>query len=82
MCYRIVATKLLLMTFHYTQHSSEKLLIITYGNKCRDPQLDNVQIVRNLRTFSSKWGISNKSLPSRFRETRRKRGRNILGVKG
>ena len=33
------------------------------GNKCKDPQPDNVQKVRDLRTLIPKWDISIKCPP-------------------
>jgi hypothetical protein len=37
------------------------------GNKYKDPQLDNVQRVRNLGRFNHKWDSSIKYFPSAFR---------------
>jgi hypothetical protein len=61
------------MTFCYThqcvtQPSSEKLPPEADGNKYRNPQMDNVQNVRDLGTLSPKWNVFTKSLPSGLRK--------------
>jgi hypothetical protein len=53
----------------------ETLLLVTGGNKHRDQKLDMTQSMRGLRTLSSKWDVSIKSLLSEFRKIiRRARG--------
>lgn len=72
------------MTFHYT-YKSESCSVITreaslkiYENKYKDPELDNMQRVRNLGTLCPKWVVFIKPLPSGGRELCNKGGIKIL----
>ena len=44
----------------------------------RDPQLDNVQTVREFGVISPKWGVFLKPLPSRLRDVGEREGRMII----
>lgn len=65
---------------HLAQSSSEKLPPAMCGNKYRDPQLDDMQIVRGFGTLILKWYVSLKSLPSGIREPCGRKGRMIEGT--
>jgi hypothetical protein len=62
-------------------HSSRKLVPEVYGNKHRDPQLKNMQRVRDLGTLSSKCDELINSLPSELRELWRRGQRKTLRAK-
>lgn len=49
---------------HRSVPSSEKLPPVVDGNKCKDPQLDLVQRMRDLRAALNKRSISNPSSQS------------------
>lgn len=48
----------------------------------KDPQLDNVQTVREFGALSSKWGVFTKPLPSRLRDVGEREGRMIVRAIG
>jgi hypothetical protein len=47
------------------------------GSKYRDLQLDNVQRVSDLETFSPKWDVSIKSCPSDLRKLWKRRQKDF-----
>lgn len=53
----------------------DKLLLAADGNKCRDPQPDVMQRMRDPGTLSFKQDVSIKSLPSGFIEPCRREDR-------
>lgn len=61
------------------QHFREAFSFSRWKLTQRTPQLENVQRMRNVRTFSSKWGIFIKSLPLRLSG---RGGRKIAGALG
>lgn len=48
----------------------------------RDPQLDNVQTVREFGVISPKCGVFIKPLPSRLRDVGEREGRMIVKTRG
>jgi hypothetical protein len=72
------------MTCCYTCRSASHLAItrdafsLEEFRECRDPQLHNVQRVREIGTLSPKWDAIIKLPPSGLRELRRKRGRQVV----
>lgn len=68
------------MIICYPRRSGPRLATIREAFSCgtkityRDPQLDNMQRVRELGTLGSKWDVSNKSLSSELRQPRKRGG--------
>jgi hypothetical protein len=60
------------------QPSSEKLPPAADGDKHRGPQPGTMQRVRGLGTWSPKWVVAIKFLPSELREPGGRRGREII----